>query len=377
MAVGGRLVAAFLIWALLSSFWAVSLPLALRQWSLLVQAIIIGGGTAWAVRLSPFFRRWGAGALVVAGVIEALIGVLQFLFQRPLGLFFFGEPHLDLINPAVAKTIVAGGGRLLRAYGTFVHPNVLAAFLLIVMYVVVHLLLTVRYPAPVSRGGSGSIPFLTMTRRIIYLIALFIILVGLGLTFSRATWLAAAGVCSGWLLIILCRERWRFMLKTKTIFQIIIVVIIAVIFLQRFFPWVFLPKISFSASEPSVMRRLTYLHIGWEILKERPLIGVGIGNQTRYAADHQLYQRFGFSQELFWQPVHNLYLLVAAELGLVGLLLLIIFIAVTLRHFKLETVGWIWLSLLLLGLFDHYLWMIPAGQLMFWTTGFLLMSKRS
>lgn len=73
---------------------------------------------------------WTFGFLAVYGAIQSMIGFGQFVLQRDLGLAVFGESVLSPLNRDVARTFIEGG-RLLRAYGTFPHPNILAAFLVL------------------------------------------------------------------------------------------------------------------------------------------------------------------------------------------------------------------------------------------------------
>ena len=68
-----------------------------------------------------------------------------------------------------------------------------------------------------------------------------------------------------------------------------------------------------------------------------------------------------------FQPVHSIYLLTLAETGLVGLVLLFIFIAWLLRLTQkapfVLTIAII--QLLILGMLDHYLFTLQQGQMLF------------
>ena len=71
------------------------------------------------------------------------------------------------------------------------------------------------------------------------------------------------------------------------------------------------------------------------------------------------------------EPVHNIFLLAGAELGLPGLLLVIVlFISITLQIIKTRSPQAILASATLVGLciislFDHYLWTLAPGRMMF------------
>jgi hypothetical protein len=68
------------------------------------------------------------GIFAALSAFEGLISFGQFALQRSLGLKFLGESVLEYSTPVVAR-IGVDGARLLRAYGTFPHSNILAAFL--------------------------------------------------------------------------------------------------------------------------------------------------------------------------------------------------------------------------------------------------------
>jgi O-antigen ligase len=141
------------------------------------------------------------------------------------------------------------------------------------------------------------------------------------------------------------------------------------------FGWLFIPRVHLYASEPSVNYRWLYNKIGLEIIKEK-MLGVGIGNQLFYAINNNLYQKFGIFSQKDWQPIHNIYLLIAAEIGVVGLVLFGLLIVCLLfkrlkawlKEIEVEdlTATMIFLSLLLFGLVDHFSWTLQAGRLMFW-----------
>ena len=289
--------------------------------------------------------------IVFLAIFESLIGFTQVVLQGSIGLYKLGEPHLDLLDSTISKTIVSDGGRLLRAYGTFPHPNILGAFLLIGLIIFIYLIKNFQIK-------SGII------------IIFFILLLGLTLTFSRAAWLVGGIGLMGFLGYAGLRNRNDFK-KNKDIFLIIVLIIFV---LTTIFQWAVFPKLNFSFQEPAINLRLTYLKMGWEIFKENPILGVGLGNEVFYAKKSGLFERLGLKQELQKQPIHNMYLLILSELGLIGLILFLMFIFLTLKNILKRMESVIWLTLLGLGLFDHFLWTIPVGQVMFWGIAFCVCS---
>ncbi len=305
---------------------------------LIIQAILISFGLS-------FFRRYLLWTVIVIGLVESLIGFLQVIFQGSVGWHLLGEPHLDILNREVAKTVVSGGGRFLRAYGTFVHPNVLGAFLVICLLCLIYLFLNNKNPK----------------LNCLFVFILFFLILGLILAFSRAAWLVGALVLGFWL-------AWEFFksaggrknLRPKIIYLTVIMLTI-VLTLVYIFHWVIFPKLYLSSDEPAIHLRMNDLKFGWQSVIENPFFGVGLGRPI-YPGQQQ--------------PIHNLYLLIANEIGLVGLSFFLFFIILIIRNSfeirnsKLEIQIIILLAILLLGMFDHYFWTIPAGQLMLWITIF-------
>ncbi|MDP4030687.1 MAG: O-antigen ligase family protein, partial [Candidatus Beckwithbacteria bacterium] len=118
-------------------------------------------------------------------------------------------------------------------------------------------------------------------------------------------------------------------------------------------------NLSFLAPETSFSRRSQLTNISLKMFQDRPLTGVGLNNFT------VVMDRYGYvpAATRFLQPVHNIYLLILSETGLIGTLgfLYLILQGLSLKAFK-ERPLWI---LLFLGLFDHYPLTLQTGLLLF------------
>jgi len=120
-------------------------------------------------------------------------------------------------------------------------------------------------------------------------------------------------------------------------------------------------------------------------------LGLGLGNFVWYLSNNYQFKEFWL-----YQPVHNLYLLVAVEIGIIGLIFFLIFIAkILLKGFKgiqeglgkykgKQIICFLFLvsCFLFLGLIDHYFWTIQQGRLVFWVvlaiiSGLILSGPRS
>jgi len=143
--------------------------------------------------------------------------------------------------------------------------------------------------------------------------------------------------------------------------------------------WAIFPRATLSRDEPSVNYRVLYNNIGRDIVLQNPL-GVGIGNQIFFSEENNLYGKYRIYDNIDWQPIHNLYLLITSELGVFGIIsfLYLIFVA-TPVFFKKQLFVFLksppyyfWFgvvtlsSLLVFGLFDHFLWTLESGKLMLW-----------
>jgi O-antigen ligase len=351
----------FLLLSAVSIFFAVSKGLAFYTLIRLIVLAYAAFATAKIIRTGVIKIEGIFAVLAGSAVFQSLLGVAQFVKQRSLDLVFLGEPLLSTEGAGIAK-IVVEGARVLRAYGTFPHPNILAAFLLLGLCSLYYLWLKSSNNEFVANKrifvNSHFIRYSLIS------ISIFITLLGLMLTFSRTAWLIA--VLATLAIVILSRS------GKLAILSLAAISIISVILS----PYV-LSRAKVSAQEPSVNYRLIYNQVGLDLIKNN-LFGVGIGNQVLHSVKNEIYQKFGLDQVWQWQPVHNIYLLIAAEVGIVGGAALFIFllgllipnlkflISKQISNFQLLISTIMLLALLLFGLVDHFLWTLWPGQLMLW-----------
>ena len=123
-----------------------------------------------------------------------------------------------------------------------------------------------------------------------------------------------------------------------------------------------------TAEEFSLTGRIWLTEQAILVVKEHPFLGVGAGSFII-----QLAQRAG--EFNFVEPVHNIPLLVASELGVLGFILLIAIAVSITRTFlyaknsKAIMIGALLMGLAVISLLDHYLWTLAPGRLML---GFVL-----
>lgn len=406
---------AFLLLAGISLFFAESFGLALYAFVRLVAAAGFAAGIAYVSRQGIVQLRRVLIVLAASAVVQSFIAFAQFVKQGSVGLWFLGESMLSATAPGIAK-FAAEGGKIVRAYGTFPHPNVLGAFLAVGLISLCGIWISTnsefRTDLRISRlpfAYSHYIRYSLMSA------STFIIILGLALTFSRSAWLIAGTAVA--LLIaaqmqksniknqndannIECSRQSQNNAKIKILSLLITLSFSFAALLFIFKPFI-LTRAQISATEPSITQRLEYNRLGVDLIAQHPF-GVGIGNQVLYSVKNGLYQTFGMHKVWQWEPIHNMYLLIAAENGVLSLIAFILlggallstrhqtpsfkqisnsndqnrtsFRVLNFEHWNLFGIwdlkfgapAMMFVALLLFGLVDHFLWTLRPGQLLMW-----------
>ncbi|MFA6407704.1 MAG: O-antigen ligase family protein [Candidatus Paceibacterota bacterium] len=285
----------------------------------------------------------------VSAVFQSILAIAQFLLQQSAGVWFLGESVIRSTTPGVARVAI-GGVNYLRAYGTMPHANILAAFFMMGLFA----LIVLFFITPKEEQ------FL----RVIVPIEIFLVLIGLILTFSRSGWIVAAFLIVSSLCYGLLHRAWR-----EVATELLVMLCVFAIALSLIFGWAIIPRVGFAKGEPSVDHRMFYNEMGIQLIKERPL-GVGISNQVLFSAENGLYLEKGLDKVWTWQPIHNLFILITVELGIQGLILFVLLFALVGTPNKWTphyiSVALLLCAFLLFGLFDHFFWDLEAGRLMFW-----------
>lgn len=300
--------------------------------------------------------------LITSGIIQGFLAIWQFVHQKSMGLYILGESHLGVDIPGIAK-FQFEGEKFIRAYGTFPHANVLSAFLL----------LTLAAALWFAKNKKGE-----LKRPFVFLIGFLLIFFGIVFSYSRSGLATASG-----LLILF------FLFNTSLIsgfFKKIYNKIHIPYYLRRsfglvlFFGTLFLaynlvfPRMCLNCQGDvnPFERREFYNHLAYHSIAKYPIWGVGPGNIIFHldelcleATDLKPWQ---------YQPIHNLFLLITAETGLIGLMifLLLLFAAIspslkTLKQILTNPLQLVFVAFLCMSFFDHYFWTLPQGQFMFWT----------
>ena len=332
-----------LIGTLLSNVWgATDQSIAFYKFSQIISAAAL---FALIVALKPAFSKISS-ALILSGVWQSLFAIQQFLDQKIIANKWLGMAAQAPQTLGV-PVVEADGTRWLRAFGTLPHPNILAGFLIVSLILII---------------GSYT---LTQHKRWKKILPLFFILNSIALF----TTLSRAAILTFVILIILLpflARKQAMLAKSATKFALIFLCV-TVLFTVMY------PSLIFSrASGNSYVENVSnttrveqYREFG-AVIKQNWLTGVGLGNYP--AAIETLKPNLA---AWTYQPIHNTYLLIFAELGLLGLgaiILLIIFIALQLRRVNISvqriTAITCLTGITLLALFDHYLWSFYFGLML-------------
>ncbi|PIS42693.1 MAG: hypothetical protein COT24_02200 [Candidatus Kerfeldbacteria bacterium CG08_land_8_20_14_0_20_40_16] len=345
----------FLAIGFLSVYWAGDSSLALYGFVKLAEGIIL----FWLITTSVFKLTKISIAYVFAAVAQSLVGIYQFVFQSSFGSKWLGMNSLE-IAASGTSVIETSTNRFLRAYGSFPHPNILAGFLLIGLFLIIGLYLQTK----------------RKERHFLILVGLVIIVAGFFCTFSRAAWLVF-GISLFFLLGVVDPRKY-FREWHRSILKLVGVVAMVFLVFALLYPQTIITRFSLQErlEKLSISQRTNYYQDAFNLIQKHPLSGVGLNNYTlavNYEVDSSL-----SGQE--YQPVHNVYLLVLSELGIFGLLIFLFLIfqvlkegwrALVRRSFP-NSDNWfsvylvILIAVFILFLFDHYFWTLSVGIMLFW-----------
>ncbi len=309
------------VWTFLSVSWADNTNLALFKSLKLTEFGLLFIYIAYNALNKPFIRNT-VGLIVILGFIQAIIGVAQAILQHSVGLFWLRESLISLNIDGVAKVMLFGH-KFIRAYGLFPHPNILGGFLLIsIIFTVLYDKMFHTRPVGCSMWNipSGVEHFRFLHSRIVLLILLLFQILALLLTFSKSAVLG--------LFIVICYGSYKFVsrgtlgsliklfhVKHFCRYLVSIVIMFALL----------LTILGFNINSllfKSLNERLLYLNVSRETIADNPIVGLGMG---QFVAEMQRYSSV-FLANWQYQPVHNVFLLIWSELGIIGLVLFILFL---------------------------------------------------
>ena len=354
--------------------------------------------------------------LSISGFVQGMIAIFQFTTQQS---FFKSELLRKLTGESLIGADISGvakfvfeGQKIVRSYGTFPHPNILGGFLIFTILITILLYLESKNGYLSSKMANYQLFSLYnntkrgisqgVTYSLFWIIMIFVQISALFLTFSRVSWISfilAVIILFIVYIIYLYNVSYETLFKNiiinfKELFVVILLLIILIIsnfsIIQARIGDNLLSASSRLPDNSAISDRNFYNNVSRETISNNFLFGSGLGTFIfqidGYLEKNNIKQKFEPWQ---YQPAHNIYFLIASEIGIIGLLFLLLFLVYTistsLKIVSRETIFnkkfnyyllIIFLSFLFIGLFDHYFWTLQQGRLIFWLVlGFMLMNN--
>jgi hypothetical protein len=335
----------FVVYTLVSTFWSVFPELTI-YYSL---KLLLGLGVFWLMQNKQITLIRIATVLVVAGAMQGLLATWQFLDQFIPASKWLGIALQDPKELGVS-VIDTGLRRWLRGYGSFPHPNILGGFLTMTLIFALYLFDQSEFLW--QKIKSKKIQVYQMS----ILGAIVMITSGIILSFSRAAWLAS--MLAILFIAVLSFAKNKFMSFKTFAITVVCMATVGIMWVSVYTePFITRATGNGYLETMSVNQRLDSLTDAWQMFKKQPALGVGFGAYT-YAL-HQT-----FPERTVWQlqPPHNTYLLIAVELGVIGLLFYIILILYALFiTWKNKLLFILLINLLVLVLFDYWWFSLCFG----------------
>ncbi|MBU4452688.1 hypothetical protein KKH24_00310 [Patescibacteria group bacterium] len=351
----------FLLYVFVSSLFAINHAVAFGQLIHIVFAILL-----FLLLLDKRTNlRHTALGFVLGLVIPCCLGMWQVVTGGSGASTILGLAHRDAQTLGDAVLTLSDGVRILRAYGSFSHPNIFGG------YLAVGLLSFLLFPTSLSRE-HGPISWSYFLRPLFILI----LIISLIITYSQSAWLAVvvAFICglSMWLFVSnsssndskrkihLSRFFGQWSGSERTLkwlagFFVVIVMLGSILGVQA---------LSLAGiGQTSIAQRAEQYQQWPQVAVGSWVLGSGLGNYT-YALEGVYSGRWWWE----YQPVHNVLLLVIGEIGIAGLVILISwFFAIDKFNFSrfpkrsavvAMSIG---CALLIIAGLDHYLWTQWSG----------------
>jgi hypothetical protein len=299
-------------------------------------------------------------AFVTGAMLQSGLALAQYAAQHDMGLRWFGETLLDPQMRGVAVFLDTSRERILRAYGTLPHPNILAAYLATSLWA--FLWLWIR----TDRRGFMRVSAVLLTA---------LLTVGLFVTYAR-TVIAVAGI--GMLAVTAAvwtpriSRGWEHIGRVRRVLTMMLVTMAVTGVLCTAVSWPqVVGRMTIAPTEEAIRLRIAYNERALESGGRRVDInwtGVGAGNFTTWLS------RWDPTMPVYmYQPAHNVPLLVYTELGLLGVLALVVVGYALARaswtahaHQPVVRVGlWALVAVIVaISLMDHFPWTLQQGRLL-------------
>lgn len=263
--------------------------------------------------------------LFCSSLLFSLLGITQVFFGKTIGFWIFGERSFSQLTPGISLFSYSGR-EFLKPYSTFGHPNSLAGYLGIILIILTN--------QKIYRKNTAM------------LIGTAVIFVCFLLTFSLGAFIA--------LLVVLFLYYFNDLRIKQLIYYISIVTSLS---LPLLVPKVFLLTHTLGKS---INERLDLAYISGDIIANNLLFGSGLNTFITNLPSYK-----GISSYVWnLQPVHNIFLLIFSETGILFLLIYIILYSKLLVKSDIMY-QLVFIFIIVTGTFDHYWLTLQQNMLLF------------
>jgi len=368
--------------------------------------LLLGIGLFWLIVSSGYNKLKLIWSLLLSIFFQSGLAIWQFLNQSSFAFKWLGLAlhQAQDLGTSVIETMGGEGigERWLRAYGGLDHPNMLGGLLVVGLLLAIGLIVKVIqannfqffsrsdfselssglslrtegsrtefgtkaiFPATMGpRQSDGNFQFkkFKLIISIVYWLTIILFFIALIFSFSRAAWLAFFVAVFILLTQALVKKD---LLLQKKLLEIILILGIVLFILSNLYQNLFLirtlqnQRLEIKSYEERILSYKDF----WQIIKNHWLVGTGIGNYTLVLHD-QITNNYN---SFYYQPIHNVFLLILAETGIISFIFFIsLIIYLLMINFKFNNFN---LSILIIIIFimllDHWWWSLHFGVLFFW-----------
>jgi O-antigen ligase len=332
---------------------------------------LLGIGLFWVLVRADYSKTKLYFSLLSALAVHAGIGMWQFLTQSDFAFSWLGmAAHFPSQAGTSVVEVAEQGGRWLRAYGGMDHPNVLGGALAVSILILMGMLIVpeLRITNYELRKKNWKLEIGNWGA---YLL-LLLFTATLFFTFSRAAWLSLLVGCF-FILAFNYIKGNRIAARQVTKLLAMMAILVTVLTVQ--FQDIVSSRLwgDSRLETRSAIERVESIQGSGIIIQDNLILGAGIGNYS-LALEEQDPDQPGWS----YQPVHNTFLLIISEIGFLGLIFFIGALSwiAAIAYRRRDYAGLsILLSLLVLMIFEHWLWSLHFGILFLWLILALIYKK--
>ncbi len=337
-----------------------SIVFAQDQVGALYHAAVIGIGFLGAVILLRMELSWQRviAVFVLSMCGHAFLALYQFITQSSFASTWLGMALHDAAVGGVS-VVESSSGRWLRGYGGFTHPNILGGVIAAVCVLSMSMYLFYAHHRAVA---------------IFYLVSAVLCAAALATSFSRSGIIALA---VGIGILGVFAEGIKFFSVRRLLF------IGGACGLMMSIIFYFYSDLLRTRIDPtrrlearSIDERTQYIAESVTLLRDKPLLGVGVKNYVDAVRSKE-----GDTRPIWgYQPVHSVPLLIAVEIGFLGivaisaaLLVFVRYLCVSVKSRKEMVFAAPLVAIVVQSLFDHWQWSSVFGLLLTFFLGVILL----